>query len=159
MAKRKRRPSKLSDLGAFTCAGVFAYYGYPPEQNLLVWIFAVPAVFLFWLLFLIPTKCDYRTLRNKPCDRGVRGKVRGCWDHARWKRDAMFAAVGRRNPGERFRVMWSAPGAPEPIVKQSQAVRGNDGPAANATRGTYNLVMLIATVVSAIAAMVALIPR
>jgi len=44
-------------------------------------------------------------------------------------------------------------------VKQSQVVCGNDGPAANATRGTYNLVMVVAAVVSAIVGMVALIPR
>jgi hypothetical protein len=70
----------------------------------------------------------------------------------------MFAAFGRRNPGQLFRVMWSAPGTAS-NVNQTQRARGTDGPAANASRGAYNLVMLIATVVSAIAAIAALVPH
>ena len=93
-----------------------------------------------------------------PCDRGVRGKARGCWDHGRWKRDAMFAVIGRRNPGQRFRVMWSAPGV-SPIPVHTGRAREMESQAANASRGAYNLVMLIATVVSAIAAVAALAPR
>lgn len=46
-------------------------------------------------------------------------------------------------------------------VERAQVQRGRatDGPAANAPRGAYNLVMLIATVVSAIAAIAALVPH
>lgn len=156
MAK-KRRPSKLSDLLALSCMALLAHIGYPPERNLLAWMFGVPAVLLFWTLFLMPTKCDYMTQRNKPCDRSVRGKARGCWTHGRWKRDAMFAAFGRRNPGQRFRVMWSAPGGGQKPVP-ARRVRDDDRETTNASRGGYNLVMLIATIVSAIAAVAALLP-
>jgi hypothetical protein len=158
VAKKRGRPSKVGDLMVLGCLGAFAYYGYPPERNLLAWTFGVPAVLLFWLLFLMPTKCDYMTQRNKPCDRSVRGKARGCWDHGRWKRDAMFATIGRRNPGLRFRVMWSAPSASPSRVK-ARRVPDEESQAVNASRGSYNLVMLVATVLSAIAAVAALAPR
>ncbi|WP_432875947.1 hypothetical protein ACQPYH_25145 [Kribbella sp. CA-245084] len=158
VAKKKGRPTKVGDLIVLSCVGVVTYYSYPPKQNLLAWIFGVPAVLMFWFLFLMPTKCDYMTQRLKPCDRSVRGKARGCRDHGRWKRDAIFATVGRRNPGQRFRMMWSAP-ATSPMPVPARPPRDKASREANATRGAYNLVMLIATVVSAIAAVVALVPR
>ncbi|TDC29265.1 hypothetical protein [Kribbella albertanoniae] len=157
MAK-KRRPTKLGDLALLLCLGTVAYYGYPPRLNPVAWACGVPAVLLFWMLFLMPTKCDYLTTRRKPCDRGVRGKVGGCRDHARWKRDAMFAAFGRRNPGQRFRIAWSAQDAALPPAPVRQT-RDGERQSANASRGSYNLVMLIATVVSALAALAALLPR
>lgn len=98
------------------------------------------------------------TQRMKPCDRGVRGKARGCWTHGRWKRDAMFAAMGGRNPGQRFRMVWSAP-APSARSSRSRPVGDAESREANASQGAYNLVMLIATLVSAVAAVVALVPR
>ncbi|MEU4196813.1 hypothetical protein AB0E69_33260 [Kribbella sp. NPDC026611] len=119
------------------------------------WIVLVPTVLLFWVSFLMPTKCDYMTERRKPCDRGVRGKLRGCHDHARWKRDAMFASLGTSNPGRRFRVMWAAPDS----STRPQAVRSHPAPASesNARRGMYDLVMLVATVGGTVVGVVTLL--
>jgi hypothetical protein len=58
-----------------------------------------------WLLFLIPTKCDFE-VRGRGCRRNVYGKAIGCQDHGQAKRDAMFAALKMRNPGMAFRVTW-----------------------------------------------------
>jgi hypothetical protein len=63
----------------------------------LVFIYAV--IFGLWLMFLMPTQCDYITQRGGHCTRTVRGKLNGCASHARMKRDALFGAVGKRNPG------------------------------------------------------------
>ena len=85
MAKR-RRGTKAGDLLLLLWVMVLGVLGYPPHEHLVAWIVLVPAVGLLWFAFLMPTKCAHR-----PCGRGVRGKLRNCRDHARWKRDAMLA--------------------------------------------------------------------
>ena len=82
MAKR-RRGTKAGDLLVLLWIVVLGVLGYPPREHLVAWIVLVPAVGLFWFAFLMPTKCR--------CGRGARGKLRGCREHARWKRDAMLA--------------------------------------------------------------------
>lgn len=85
MAKR-RRGTKAGDLLVLLWVVVLGVLGYPPHEHLVAWIVLVPTVALFWIAFLMPTKCAYR-----PCGRGVRGKLRGCRDHARRRRDALLA--------------------------------------------------------------------
>jgi len=132
-----------------------AYMGYPPREHLLAWVFVSITVTLMWFSFLMPTHCDYLTLRGTPCNRYVRGKLRGCRDHGRWKRDAMFAALGGRNPGRRFRTTWAAP-AMEPLpTPASQRSDGGRSPRSDG-RGAYDLAILVATLLSAVAAVVAL---
>jgi hypothetical protein len=151
---RRRKPTKFDDLIVLAFGAVLTYFGYPPNEHLLEWIVFGSTVLLCWIAFLMPTKCDYTTQRNKPCDRGVRGKLRGCQDHGRWKRDAMFAALGGTNPGRRFRVMWSAPDSstrPHPVRGSGSANESN------ARRGMYDLVMLLTAIVSAIGTVLALL--
>ena len=90
MAKR-RRGTKAGDLLVLLWIVVLGVLGYPPREHLVAWIVLVPAIGLFWIAFLMPTKCAHRTQRDKPCGRGVRGKLRGCRDHARRRRDALLA--------------------------------------------------------------------
>src|SRR6266567_2971992 len=104
---RRKRATKFGDLVGLVMLGagygiLFAGSVSPITTGLLS-----VTVLLVWVTVLIPTHCDYRTQRGKPCDRAVRGKLRGCRDHGRWKRDAMFAMIKLRNPGLMFRVMWS----------------------------------------------------
>ncbi|WP_427885474.1 hypothetical protein ACQHIV_24530 [Kribbella sp. GL6] len=143
---RRRKATKFDDLLALACVTAVAYYVCPPHEYLLEWIVLVPTILLFWIAFLMPTKCDYMTQRNKPCDRGVRGKLRGCWDHGRSKRDAMFAALGGTNPGRWFRVTWTAPDSPTRPRPARTPTPPNES---NARRGLYDLVMLITAVISA----------
>ncbi|TCC24422.1 hypothetical protein [Kribbella sindirgiensis] len=90
MAKR-RRGTKAGDLLVLLWVVVLGVLGYPPHEHLIAWMVLVPAVGLFWVAFLMPTKCTYSTQRDKLCGRGVRGKLRGCRDHGRWRRDTMLA--------------------------------------------------------------------
>ncbi|GAA3092859.1 hypothetical protein JOF29_007030 [Kribbella aluminosa] len=153
---RRRKATKLDDLGGLTVVAVLAYLGYPPKDYLLEWIVIGTATVLFWIAFLMPTKCDYLTQRRKPCDRGVRGKLRGCSDHGRWKRDAMWAALGGANPGRLFRVMWAAPDS----RAQPRSVRTPGSPAeSNAKRGLYDLLMLLTAIISAAGAVLALVVK
>lgn len=105
---RRRRASKTSDLGVLVLLGAGVYFGYRDRFSDPVWILFGVTVLSFWVSFLMPTKCDYRTQRGKPCDRGVRGKLRGCRTHGRWKRDAVFQLFGMVNPGARLRTTWSS---------------------------------------------------
>jgi len=118
-------------------------------------VFLALAVLMVWVCFFMPTHCDYQTLRTTPCTRLVRGKLRGCRSHGRLKRDAVFAAIKLRNPGLLFRVMWSAPNTPAaPRAMPSVAAAS---PSSSASKQAANEVaMLVFTVVSAVAAVVAL---
>jgi hypothetical protein len=154
---KRRRGTKSSDLLVLLWIAALAYLGYPPREHGVAWIVVVPAVALFWIAFLMPTKCDYLTQRNKPCDRGVRGKLRGCRDHARWKRDAMFAAFGTSNPGRHLRVMWHAPGAATRPARISRHRAPASQPDPNAQSGVHNLIILTCTVVSTVAGVITLL--
>lgn len=151
---RRRRATKFDDLAVLAFAGVLAYLGCPPKHYLLEWIVVGATTVLCWVAFVMPTKCDYLTQRNKPCDRGVRGKLRGCRTHGRWKRDAMFAALGATNPGRFFRVTWGAPGA-SPGGRPARRTDSVDE--SNARRGMYDLVMLFTAIVSAVGTVLALV--
>jgi hypothetical protein len=124
------------------------------------WIF----VFMIWMMFLMDTYCDY-DLGDRGCSRPVYGKLRGCWQHARLKRDAVWAALGRHNPGTLIRLTWSNR-APEPGRRvgdragSSRLPRAEPGAAqpseAAAQQGFYGLSMWAFTAVSAVAAVAAL---
>ncbi|HWD83893.1 MAG TPA: hypothetical protein VG497_33560 [Kribbella sp.] len=88
MAKR-RKGTKVADLLILLWIGVLAWLGYPPREHLMTWIAVVPVVLLLWVAFVMPTGCGY-----KQCGRGVRGKLRGCREHA----------FGARSAGRHFRV-------------------------------------------------------
>ena len=127
----------------------------------LVFIYAV--IFGLWLMFLMPTQCDYITQRGGHCTRTVRGKLNGCASHARMKRDALFGAVGKRNPGTGFRVLWgdgtsqtgwrvASAAPPPPGLGRSDRAQPGGGPSAR-----YNRWMMWFTGISAIAAVAALL--
>lgn len=123
--------------------GVVTYALFRDGASRLIW----PALAIFvagvWWLWLIPTYCDSVLRSNTAllCTRRVRGKLRGCEDHARDKRDAVFAILNMRNPGMIFRVVWAGPNVlPTATVAQAQV-------ASNAGRDSW---MLIFTVVGAV---------
>src|SRR5882672_9787764 len=109
---RRGRATKLGDLLPMTLLGGVIYYAYRLRLSSLSWAVVAVAVIMIWVCLFMPTRCDYQTLRDTPCTRWVRGKLRGCRTHSRLKRDAVFAAIRLRNPGLLFRVMWSAPNTP-----------------------------------------------
>jgi len=126
------------------------------------WIF----VLMVWLMFFMDTYCDY-DLGDRGCSREVYGKLRGCWQHARRKRDAVWAAFGRHNPGTLIRLTWSnrtpEPGrriderAGGPRVRRPEPDEVERQPSKAAEQqGLYGLSMWVFTAVSAVAAVVAL---
>jgi hypothetical protein len=156
MAK-KPKASKVRELVTLILVAAVVWVGYPPGDHLAAWILGVPAVLLCWFSFLMPTRCDYQTKAGTPCLNRVRGKLRGCSIHSHLKRDAMFAALGLRNPGQRFRRMWTAPGTPVRTVPNARpADRPSDNGPAN-KRGAYDGAILVATLVGAGPAFVSLV--
>jgi hypothetical protein len=149
MARRSRR-SKTSDLATLFLLGSLAYVLYGPVLATGTWILLTIAVLLLWFSFAMPTYCDFRTLRGTACDRGVRGKLRGCHQHRRGKRDAVWRALfGIRNPGEFFRVMWHSPGTASPSPDA-----GTARTAAPTTQGTRDAAIFVCTIVSTIAGVI-----
>jgi len=145
MAKRRRRrrpqsrrepklwQKKVTDLTALAVTGLVTYGLYRHDMPKALWpVIAISALGLWWLV-LIPTYCD-SVLRSDPsklCTRRVRGKLRGCEDHARDKRDAVFGLLNLQNPGVLFRVGWGTTGT-LPAYTKAQAAA-----ASNATRDTW----------------------
>lgn len=111
------------------------------------WIFVV----VVWVLVLMPTYCDY-DVGARGCTREVYGKFRGCWQHRRLKRDAVWAAFGRRNPGMAVRLTWG-----DDRPQSGRRVGTNTGMSDMAAQqGVYNASMWIFAAVSAVAAVIAL---
>lgn len=134
--------------------GLAVHLTYGEQQSQATWILLAFAVLMFWISFLMPTYCDYITQRGSPCTRQVRGKLRGCRTHGRLKRDALFAALRLRNPGQLIRTLWSSPG--EVIVPARTGSDARPASAQPSKQGAYDGVMLAFTGVSAIAAVLAL---
>lgn len=155
---RRNRATKFGDLVPMTLLGGAVYYGYGPQFSSLFWAFLAVTVLMIWICFFMPTRCDYQTLRDTPCTRWVRGKLRGCRTHGRLKRDAVFAAIRLRNPGLLFRVMWSAPNTPAaPRAATQTATNTASSSSAPPSKQTANdVAMLGFTMVSAVAAVLAL---
>jgi hypothetical protein len=152
---RRKRSTKTGDLTVLLAAGAVFYYAYHQALSWFTMALIMLTVLTGWVSFVMPTHCDYQTQRGKPCDRNVRGKLRGCHDHSRWKRDALFSAVRLRNPGLLFRVMWSAPGTvagglPTPASGVGQAQT------APSKQSASDVAMLTLTVVSTVATVIAL---
>lgn len=148
---RRRRRSQFGDLLALIVLGSLAYLVYGPVLATGTWILLAVAVLFLWISLVMPTHCDFRTLRGTACVRGVNGKLRGCQDHRRGKRDAVWRAVfGVRNPGEFFRVMWHSPGDAPPQSTPSAARPA--GPPT--TQGTRDATILVCTVVSTVAGVI-----
>jgi len=146
MARRTER-SKVGDLGMLILLSTLVYLLYGPVLTTGTWILLAIAVLLLWISFVMPTYCDFRTLRGTACTRGVNGKLRGCRDHRRAKRDAVWQALfGVRNPGEFFRVMWHSPG--EALPRSTPSFARPAMPLT--TQGTRDATILVCTVVSTI---------
>lgn len=156
---RRRRATKSGDLLVMSVVGLVTYSIYRQSLPPMSWGLLAVAVLMTWICLLMPTYCDYQTARRKPCSRRVRGKLRGCRDHRREKRDALFAAIRLRNPGLLFRVMWSpsspssAPGAFGSVGTATSNAVPQSAPSKQAAG---EVAMLIFTVISAVAAVIAL---
>ena len=161
-AKRKASnfSKKISDLTLLGIIFLALYASVRPKYGSLFFGFLSFVIFMTWVLFFIPTKCDFALWsRPRPCDSNVRGKLRGCtWrNHDRPKRDAVWAAFNMRNPGQIFRVLW----VPERVNWRPAGSRGGGrataGPSPGPSRQTASeVIMLAATVIGALAAVLAL---
>jgi hypothetical protein len=111
--------------------------------------FIVILAFTMCVLFFKETRCDVETSKGTPCRRKVNGKFKGCHDHGRDKRDAIWRIFRLNNPGRLFRIMWSrATGRPAnitPIPVELQPRILNP---------VYDATLLVAAVVSAIATVI-----
>jgi len=141
-------------------AGAIGYALFAEKFGVIFVVCAWIFVFMIWMMFLMDTYCDY-DLGDRGCSRQVYGKLRGCWQHARLKRDAVWAALGRHNPGTLFRLTWSN-GAPEagrrvgdPDSSTARRDGGGEGRQPS-QQGFYGLSMWGMTAVSAAATVVAL---
>lgn len=167
MAKRRRRGArrrKRDDLATLAVAGVVSYVLLVPTLGVAFVVLLEVSALMLWVMFGIPTWCDY-DVDGRGCTRPVYGKLNGCWQHARLKRDAMWAAIGRRNPGMAFRLTWMTDHARPsrrvggaPSQKQDKRVDRNGDPISDkaAKQGAYNVSMWVFTAISAVAAVAAL---
>ncbi|HEY4005976.1 MAG TPA: hypothetical protein VGM60_12455 [Pseudonocardia sp.] len=107
MAKRKGKLTKLEHLTGLALASVIGYALWVPRYGLLPCLLLGVCILIFWVLFLMPTRCDFETRSGGSCHQPVNGKLRGCkrW-HVRDKRDALYAALRMRNPGMAVRTTW-----------------------------------------------------
>ena len=155
--KRGRRLSKLDHLPWLAGAGLVGYFTLEPTYGLGVVVLLGLVALMLWFLFLMPTKCDF-DVGGRGCRRDVYGKLRGCHDHRRDKRDAMFAALQMRNPGMAFRVLWlSGSNGGHPLGDPSGgAGSGGDTSPANRGQGLFNMVSLIVAGVGSVAGVLAL---
>jgi hypothetical protein len=121
-------------------------------------------LFGIWVLSLMPTRCDCVTQRGGHCTRSVRGKLNGCVSHARLKRDALFGAIGRRNPGTGFRVLWGDGSSQvgwritsAALPPSSPPGRPGPTPGGGAPSAGYSRWMMGFTAISALAAVIAIL--
>lgn len=115
-------------------------------------------ILLFWFLFLMPTKCDFE-VEGRGCRNDVYGKLRGCERyHARDKRDAIFSALGMRNPGAAIRTTWADnPDGGRTIGAVSSRAPINSGDAArNRSQAMFNSLSLFVAAVGSVASVLAL---
>jgi hypothetical protein len=107
MVKRKGKPTKLAHLTGLAIAGAISYAVWVPRYGLFPCLLLGVGILIFWVLFLMPTRCDFETKSGGSCHQPVNGKLRGFkrW-HSRDKRDALYAALRMRNPGMVVRTTW-----------------------------------------------------
>lgn len=157
---RGDRPSKAADIGGLLATGTFVYVLYGPVLPTFTWIMLAVAVVLSWFSFFIPTYCDYQTQRGTSCTRWVRGKLRGCKQHARLKRDAVWQVIRLHNPGLLFRVRWRSTADPPTPPRWSRqpvaAIPPTKQGARNATILTCTVLSTITGVISAAVGVIAL---
>jgi hypothetical protein len=146
--RRSRRKGQSDlDLVAFGGLAFLAYRG--------AWV-ALAAGFVLlvnvWLAFVRKTPCDVENKSGRgACGNDARGALRACYrsEHKRAKRDALFALFGLDNPGRRWRIMWSrdrSPGGRRSPLPTSVPPK--------VTRPLHDALVLVATVVGSIAAVV-----
>lgn len=159
MPKRRRRGErrkKLDDAPYLFFVGLIGYVSLQPKYGTVVFVLFCVTVLMLWVMFVMATWCDY-DLGDRGCSRRVYGKLRGCGQHSRLKRDAMFATFGRRNPGMLLRLTWTNTDHHEsrrrPATAGAPAQTGERSEA-NAKQGSYNAAMLMLTAISAAAAIV-----
>jgi len=151
--RRTGRP-KFGDLITLTLLSSLVYLLYGPVLATGAWILLAIAVLLLWISVVMPTYCDFRTQRGTACKRRVNGKLRGCHDHGRDKRDAVWRALFRvRNPGEFFRVMWHSPGD-----ARSRSTPGTTQLSTPVTtQGTRDATILVCTVISTVSGVIGVV--
>jgi hypothetical protein len=147
---RRRKSVHLLYLLGFAGIGYLVRYLYlsPVWGTIavaLAWMFMV----IIWVLFVMPTNCAY-DVGDHGCTRQVWGKVGGCFQHGQLKRDAVWAAMGKRNPGMAVRLTWGHSRA-----QLGRQLGTNAGTSATADQqGAYNVTMLVIAAVSAGAAVI-----
>jgi len=166
LARRRRsrsRRKKSHDLTYLIIGGVAAYAVLVARLGAIFVVALWIVVLMIWVMFFMDTYCDY-DLGTRGCSRRVYGKLRGCGQHDRLKRDAVWTVLRTRNPGTRFRLTWGKrdePGrrlgrallATEPGITEHD----NSRSAATGSQGVYGLTMWIFTAVSAGAAVLAVV--
>ncbi|MGH3838700.1 MAG: hypothetical protein ACRDSF_23855 [Pseudonocardiaceae bacterium] len=153
MVKDSRRKSvHVVYLLGFGAVGYGVQYVFFPGKLATVsvvaaWIFVV----MIWVLVGVPTWCDY-DVGGRGCTRQVYGKLRGCFQHSRLKRGAMWAAMKRKNPGLAFRTTW---GDSRPYPGHQLGTDPGMSDRA-AQQGAYNASMWLFAAISAIGTVLAL---
>jgi hypothetical protein len=153
---RQKRSKKSNDLLVMTAVGLVVWLMFADRLSTLVSVLVCATVLLVWVCVAMPTACDFRTRSGTPCLRRVRGKLCGCHDHGRSKRDALFALMKIRNPGMIFRVMWSV-SAVVPVASGRAAMTSVAPELGMSRRDAGNVLVLLLTVTSALATTVALL--
>lgn len=149
--RRGRRRHKRDDLLVLVPATVLGYFLVTPTYGRFVYCLMVIAVVLLWISFVMPTLCGY-DLGHRGCIREVYGKLNGCGQHGALKRDAMFAALRMRNPGQLVRIRWQDGSAPKGRTVGAAAAGSATTSAqrANTRRGRYDIAMLAFTVIGSL---------
>ncbi|BBG01306.1 MULTISPECIES: hypothetical protein [Pseudonocardia] len=148
--------SKFRELGALALMAGILYVVVDPLYGPVIYTLLACSLLMIWVLFIMPTKCGY-DLGPRGCANPVRGKLNGCHYHDDLKRDALFAAMRMRNPGQYFRVKWNDGSTPRgrtwgaASIPPSSAVERS-----NARQGSYDMVMLLITAIGSVAGVLAL---
>ena len=100
-----------------------------------------------WLLFFRSTRCGYVTYQGQPCRIRASGELRGCKKfHKGLKAEALLNHIGLKHPRQWMQRAWMEEG--------DGTEKPEETPLGRLERPVYDISMLIATIVSAAAAIV-----
>lgn len=137
--------------------GVATYLLVQPRYGLWLVIVLDIVLIVTWILFLMPTKCDFE-VEGRGCRRDVYGKFNGCSYHGRDKRDAIYGLLGMMNPGILFRLTWrDGARAGRRVGPGRRATPSNPADdARNRSQAIFNALSLFVAAVGSLASVLAL---
>lgn len=149
MARRRRQRKPVAPLAVTAIVILLAFQLIQGRQWwILTQIGTVSLALLgLWLLFYRSTRCGYITHQGQPCRIQAHGELRGCKKyHKGLKAQALLNHIGLKHPRQWMQRAW--------MEKDDGTEKPEESPPGKLERPVYDISMLIATFVSAAAAIV-----